>query len=97
MELRLAGQDVCQEHRFQSWRDDPSSLGSSQSMGDFDRQDVRCQQFVNLLLVIDSELAGLVRVVLAEHPFQSMRRHRAKKPPESVVWGIEAHPKYKRL
>lgn len=39
-------------------------------MGDFDREDVRCQQFVNLLLVIDSELAGLVRVVLAEHPFQ---------------------------
>jgi hypothetical protein len=40
MELRLAGQDVCQEHRFQSWRDDPSSLGSSQSMGDLDREDV---------------------------------------------------------
>ena len=28
---------------------------------------------------------------------ESMRRHRAKKPPESVVWGIEWHPKYKRL
>ena len=27
----------------------------------------------------------------------TMRRHRAKKPPESVVWGIEWHPKYKRL
>ena len=27
----------------------------------------------------------------------SMRRHRAKKQPESVVWGIESHPKYKRL
>jgi 5-methylcytosine-specific restriction endonuclease McrA len=29
--------------------------------------------------------------------FETMRRHRAKKPPESVVWGIESHPKYKRL
>jgi transcriptional regulator with GAF, ATPase, and Fis domain len=27
----------------------------------------------------------------------TMRRHRAKKPPERVVWGIEWHPKYKRL
>ena len=29
--------------------------------------------------------------------FFSMRRQRAKKPPEGVVWGIAAHPKYRRL
>jgi len=26
-----------------------------------------------------------------------MRRQRAKKTPEGVVWGIEAHPKYRRF
>ncbi len=33
---------------------------------------------------------------LRDMRFITMRRQRAKKPPEGVVWGIEAHPKYRR-
>src|SRR5208283_2204581 len=50
-----------------------------------------------------SQRGGVVRAVM--DPGQgnvvglcrSMRRQRAKKPPEGVAWGIEAHPKYRRL
>jgi hypothetical protein len=54
MEVRLAGQNVRQEDRSLSWGDDPSPLGSSQSMGNFDWEDVRCHEFVGQLPIIAS-------------------------------------------
>ena len=48
-----------------------------------------------------SQRGGVVRAVMdPDHGnvvglCRSMRRQRAEKPPEGVVWGIEAHPKYR--
>ena len=36
-------------------------------------------------------------LMISRTDFSTIRRHRAKKPPESVGWGNEALPKHERL
>ena len=58
---------------------------------------IRAERAGEQITTLEVEIAELRARLAALGGGKKMRRQRAKKLPEGVSWGIEAHPKYRRL